>query len=123
MVARLLITVPLLCPLVSAGHFFDVYVIQHEAELPAALAALQESSQRNGPFVPQAARCIAVDLEWRPSGWRQRPKPRYEVPGPTRVALMQLASADVVVLVRFSRMRFRMPQELRRFLRCSIRGA
>lgn len=76
-----------------------VHVVAAEGQLPAALAALRRSMQDS---------CVAIDLEWKPEGWAGG--------GPTRVALMQLASATVAVLVRVCRLGFRMPPSLRAFL-------
>ncbi len=71
----------------SLGHC-RIYVVSAPTQLPAALAALR-SSMSGDPFV-------ALDLEWRP-----------DVKGaPTRVALLQLASATVSVLVRTCRLPF-----------------
>lgn len=55
--------------------------------------------------------CVAIDLEWKPEGWAG------SGPRPNRVALMQLASASVAVLVRVNSLGFRMPPPLRAFLR------
>ena len=75
-------------------------VVAHEQQLPAALSALRAS---------MADSCVAIDLEWKPEGWAGN--------GASRVALMQLASATVAVLVRVSQIGFRMPPALRSFLR------
>lgn len=76
-----------------------VHVVTRAEQLPAALAAMRSSMQDS---------CVAIDLEWKPEGWAGN--------GPSRVALMQLASATVAVLVRVSRLGFQMPQPLRDFL-------
>ena len=60
-----------------------MHVVSSTAQLGGALAALRASMQDA---------CVAVDLEWRPEGWAGA--------GPSRVALMQLASASTAVLVQ-----------------------
>ena len=77
-----------------------MHVVAHESQLPAALCALRAS---------MADTCVAIDLEWKPEGWAGN--------GTSRIALMQLASATVAVLVRVSHIGFRMPPSLRTFLR------
>lgn len=71
-------------------------------QLPGALSSLRGSMQDS---------CVAIDLEWKPEGWAG------SGPRPNRVALMQLASASVAVLVRVNSLGFRMPPPLRAFLR------
>lgn len=51
---------------------------------------------------------IAIDLEW---------KPEYTAGVTNPVALMQLSSASVCVLLRISSMRFSLPAAVRAFLR------
>lgn len=79
-----------------------MHVVSAAEGLPGALRALRDSMQDG---------VVAVDLEWRPEGWAGN--------GPSRVALMQLASATTAVLVRVCRLGFRMPPPLRAFLRCA----
>lgn len=68
------------------------------------------------PLRPPQDSCIAIDLEWKPEGWAGSERS-------TRVALMQLASATTAVLVRISHLKFRMPQQLRDFLRWALQSA
>ncbi len=79
-----------------------MHVVSQAEQLPGALAALRQSMQDS---------CIAIDLEWKPEGWAGAG------PRPNRVALMQLASASVAVLIRVNSLGFRMPPPLRAFLR------
>ncbi|PSC71691.1 Werner Syndrome-like exonuclease [Micractinium conductrix] len=76
-----------------------VHVVSRVDQLPAALGALRSSMQDA---------CVAIDLEWKPEGWQGA--------GPSRVALMQLASGTTAVLVRVSSLGYRMPPPLHDFL-------
>lgn len=90
-------------PRLSPAGGVSVHVVSSVSQLGGALGALRASMQDS---------CIAVDLEWRPEGWAGN--------GPSRVALMQLASASTAVLVRISQLGFRMPPPLREFLRWAL---
>jgi len=50
---------------------------------------------------------VAIDLEWRPT---------YSRGATSRVALMQLASPRIAVLIRVCRMGFKLHRQLRAFL-------
>ena len=76
-------------------------LVNRPEQLPAALHALRRSMQDS---------CIAIDLEWRPDGYMGRAGT-----GSNKVALMQLASASLCVLVRCCRMP-RLPPALLEFL-------
>ena len=77
-------------------------LVNRPEQLPAALLALRRSMQDS---------CIAIDLEWRPDGYMGRAGT-----GSNKVALMQLASASLCVLVRCCRMP-KLPPALLQFLR------
>lgn len=72
-------------------------MVENPVHLPDALAQLRAS-------MPD--RFIAIDLEWRPEFGK-----RF-----TPVAMMQLASPSLAVLVRTCRMHHRLPDSLREFL-------
>ena len=76
----------------------QVHLVESEAALGPALAALRAS---------MADPAVALDLEWRPDHGA----------GYSRVALLQLASSTVAVLVRPGRMGWKLPLALRDFLR------
>lgn len=78
-----------------------MHVVSAAEQLPGALGALRRSMQDS---------CVAIDLEWKPEGWAGAG------PRPNRVALLQLASASLAVLVRVNCLGFRMPPPLRAFL-------
>lgn len=78
-----------------------VHIVEAVAQLPAALAALR-ASMRDA--------LVAIDLEWRPDFGGGR--------GQSRVALLQLASSSVAVLVRHCKLpRGQLPPALSDFLR------
>ncbi|KAI3430822.1 hypothetical protein D9Q98_009233 [Chlorella vulgaris] len=76
-----------------------VHVVSTEDQLPDALSALRRSMQDS---------CLAIDLEWKPEGWAGNCA--------SKIALMQLASGSVAVLVRICRLGFRLPPALRSLL-------
>jgi ribonuclease D len=76
----------------------QVYVVENAAHLGSALQNLRASMQ--DPV-------IAIDLEWRPEFGR-----RF-----TPVAMVQLASSRVAVLIRTCRMSYKLPAVLKAFLR------
>ncbi|WIA21862.1 hypothetical protein OEZ85_004238 [Tetradesmus obliquus] len=76
----------------------QVLLLEDAAEVGRALQLLRASMR--DPF-------IAIDLEWRPQFERGENHP---------VAMMQLASSSVAVLIRTCRMRYRLPPELKEFL-------
>eukprot|EP00879_Flechtneria_rotunda_P029156 GHRR01031434.1.p1 GENE.GHRR01031434.1~~GHRR01031434.1.p1 ORF type:complete len:314 (+),score=95.23 GHRR01031434.1:1-942(+) len=76
----------------------QVLVIENQVHLPSALQQLRASMQ--DPI-------IAVDLEWRPE-FNNRFTP---------VAMLQLASSSMAVLIRTCRMSYRLPPVLSEFLR------
>lgn len=86
-------------PLCPAGGI-RVHVVSTEDQLPDALSALRRSMQDS---------CLAIDLEWKPEGWAGNRA--------SKIALMQLASGSVAVLVRICRLGFRLPPALRSLLR------
>lgn len=75
-------------------------MVESEAALIPALAALRAS---------MSDPAIAIDLEWRPDRWTG---------SSSRVSLVQLASSNCAVLVRPSRMGWKLPPALRAFLWC-----
>lgn len=68
-----------------------VYLVESPSHVADAIARLRDSMQ--DPLV-------AIDLEWKPSFSKRQ----------NRVAMVQLASATVAVLLRTSRMHFLLPQ-------------
>ena len=86
-----------------------VRVVVRPEQLPAALRALRSSMQDT---------VVAIDMEWQPDGIRGQSN--------NKVAMLQLASSSMAVLVRISRMGFTLPPSLAAFLRCgggAARGA
>ena len=81
------------------GKELTVLLVEEEAALPRALSRLRESMEDD---------VIGIDLEWRPSF---RPGASH------RVALMQLASSSVCVLVRLCNMGRTFPPVLAKFFR------
>lgn len=79
------------------GCGMTVHVVEHAQELPAALENLKKSMKDS---------IIGIDLEWRPDKYGRTNN---------KVALVQLASASVVVLVRVCKMGFKLPVALRSF--------
>jgi hypothetical protein len=73
-------------------------VVENEAEVDAALAELRNSMDDS---------VVAIDLEWRP-----------DLTGPSRnpVALIQLATSSLCVLLRTCRMGNKLPDSLKTFL-------
>lgn len=82
-----------------------VRIVTRPEQMPGALRALRES---------MADGFVAIDLEWRPDGYMNAGG--GATAPPTRVALMQLASATMCVLVRTCRMPT-LPPSLVSFLR------
>lgn len=76
----------------------QVYLVEHPKHVPDALERLRASMQD---------RVIAIDLEWRPEVVAGRFSP---------VALMQLSSSTVCVLIRVSSMSFVLPPAVKAFL-------
>ncbi|GAB4819761.1 hypothetical protein N2152v2_006807 [Parachlorella kessleri] len=89
------------CGTIQLPGGVEVRLVSRPEQLPAALHALRGSMQDS---------CIAIDLEWRPDGYMGRAGA-----GSNKVALMQLASASLCVLVRCCRMP-RLPTVLAEFL-------
>lgn len=85
-------------PAVGDAPPSQVLVVEDPAHVGSALEALRASMQ--DPVV-------AIDLEWRPEFGR-----RF-----TPVAMVQLASSRVAVLIRACRMGYKLPPALREFLR------
>jgi hypothetical protein len=81
----------------SLPHGLVVYVVEAPEAAPAALEALAAS---------MADGAIAIDLEWRPAFTSRQ----------TPVAMVQLASASVCVLLRTARMSFALPPAAAEFL-------
>lgn len=69
--------------------------------------------QHRARLFPMQDSCVGIDLEWKPEGWAGSERS-------TRVALMQLGSATTAVLIRVCHLKYRMPQQLRDFLRCGL---
>eukprot|EP00887_Chlorella_sp_A99_P004366 scaffold15.g4366.t1 len=84
-------------------------------QLPAALRALRDSMAGQDAVV-------GVDMEWKPDGWRPTGSgsgggSAGPAGGSSKVALLQLASASLVLLVRISRLGFSLPPALAEFFR------
>ena len=75
-------------------------VVSSASEIPAALQLLRDS---------MADSVIAIDLEWRPDYKTMNKKKN-------KVALMQLASSSLAVLIRCCTMKFILPTALKTFL-------
>lgn len=84
----------------KAGPGLRVMVVESEVALQQGLELLRDSMQDA---------IVAIDLEWKPDLDACKPI--------SKVALMQLASSSVCLLVRISCLGFRMPDCLRNFLR------
>ena len=76
----------------------EIEVVSRPAQLQPALERLRASAEHE--------RHVAIDLEWRPDFQRWSNNP---------VALIQLSTASLCVLIRACKVGF--PQELRTFLR------
>lgn len=75
----------------------DIFLVETQADLVPALAALRKSMTDS---------VVAIDLEWRPD---------FQCNSNNRVALIQLATTTTCVLVRCSRLRWSLPAALRHF--------
>lgn len=84
------------------GQEVTVVVVENVSSLPRALAQLKESMHDD---------LVAVDLEWRPA---------VKVGAPTRVALLQLASSSMCVLIRLCMMGAAFPACLATFFRYDL---
>ena len=82
----------------------NVYLVESPVHIKQAIDYLKDS---------MTDRVISIDLEWRPDGaWG---KDGQLLP-PNPVAMIQLSSATVCLLIRVSSMGFRLPPEVTKFL-------
>ena len=94
----------------SCGALFgicDVMVVDREEDMAEALQRLRESMRDA---------VVGLDLEWRPDGrgcWNSHQHKRSS----NQVALLQLSTSSLCVLVRICKIGYRLPQCLQKFLR------
>eukprot|EP00798_Chlamydomonas_sp_ICE-L_P000542 gene542-1953_t len=76
---------------IITSHGLEIYIVENASFMEDAISKLRESMQD---------RVLAIDLEWRPENFSSTFSP---------VAMMQLSSGTVAVLIRTSSMGFKLP--------------